>query len=496
MLFNSYEFIFFFVPFSVALFFILGKKDHRLAILWLVVGSLYFYGWWEWIYIALIIISIVFNYFIGELLRPRPGTILCTRKAILIFGIIFNLVLLGYFKYSSFFIDNLNDLFSTNFSVEKIILPLAISFFTFQQITYLVDMYRGEIRGQGILKYCLFVTFFPQLIAGPIVHHKEILPQFDKDKTWKFCPEHLAVGLTFFSIGLFKKIILADGISKYANSTFDEVAAGAIPNFMDAWSGALSYTFQLYFDFSGYADMAVGLACMFGIWLPFNFNSPYKAHNIIEFWRRWHMTLSRFFRDYLYIPLGGNRGGHFPKFINISITMLLGGLWHGAAWTFVVWGGMHGVCLIINHLWQNFRKKLGHDLSKCTLYGKWFGRLLTFFVISVLWVIFRAENLSVALTIIKSMFGFNSFSGVFPTGIQHNSDRLIACLVIVWFAPNMQQVMFRYIPESYNMDQDYLKSKLRIEWVPNSYWAIFISLFAIASILNLTRLNEFLYFQF
>jgi D-alanyl-lipoteichoic acid acyltransferase DltB (MBOAT superfamily) len=242
--------------------------------------------------------------------------------------------------------------------------------------------------------------------------------------------------------------------------------------------------------------MAVGLACMFGIWLPFNFNSPYKAYNIIEFWRRWHMTLSRFFRDYLYIPLGGNRGGHFPKFINISITMLLGGLWHGAAWTFVVWGGMHGVCLIINHLWQNFRKKLGHDLSKCTLYGKWFGRLLTFFVISVLWVIFRAENLSVALTIIKSMFGFNSFSGVFSTGIQHNSDRLIACLVIVWFAPNMQQVMFRYIPESYNMDQDYLKSKLRIEWVPNSYWAIFISLFAIASILNLTRLNEFLYFQF
>ena len=327
MLFNSYEFIFCFVPFSVALFFILGKKDHRLAILWLVVGSLYFYGWWEWIYIALIIISIVFNYFIGELLRPRPGTILCTRKAILIFGIIFNLVLLGYFKYSSFFIDNLNDLFSTNFSVEKIILPLAISFFTFQQITYLVDMYRGEIRGQGILKYCLFVTFFPQLIAGPIVRCQRLMPQLVAGALGKLSRETLWSGLCLFSLGLFKKTCLADGMRPLADEVFAAAQDGTILSLAEAWTGATAFGLQIYFDFSAYSEMALGLGLLFGLRLPLNFDSPYKATNIIEFWRRWHITLSEFLRDYLYKPLGGNRSGVTRGIVNIFIVMALGGLW-------------------------------------------------------------------------------------------------------------------------------------------------------------------------
>ncbi len=503
MLFNSYEFIFCFVPFSVALFFILGKKDHRLAILWLVVGSLYFYGWWEWIYIALIIASILFNYCSGELLRPKPNMPHKIRKTILVFGVIFNLVLLAYFKYSNFLIDNLNELLSTNLSVEKIILPLAISFFTFQQITYLVDMYRGEVRGHGFLKYCLFVTFFPQLIAGPIVHHKEILPQFDKEKTWKFCSERFAVGLTFFSIGLFKKIILADGISKYANSTFDQVAAGAVPNFTEAWSGALSYAFQLYFDFSGYADMAIGLACMFGIWLPLNFNSPYKAYNIIEFWRRWHMTLSRFMRDYLYIPMGGGRRGNIHQLRNILLTMLLGGLWHGAGWTFVIWGGLHGLCLVINHLWHNVKKKLGIDLEQRAWWSNWLSRIFTLSIVICLWVVFRAENMGVALTILKSMFGMNyslealsSRAEALSGGIQHNTDRLIACLILVWFAPNTQQFMSRFVPESYNVNHKSNLSKIKLQWAPNIYWALFIGILLVSSILNLTRINEFLYFQF
>jgi len=496
MLFNSYEFIFLFLPLSVTIFFILGKRDHRLAITWLVIASLFFYGWWEWIYISLIVISIIFNYFAGELLRPKPDTPFRIRKAILVFGIIFNLVLLGYFKYSNFFIDNLNEFFFTNFSVEKIILPLAISFFTFQQITYLVDMYRGEVQGQGFLKYCFFVIFFPQLIAGPIVHHKEIFPQYDREKIWKFCPEHLATGLTFFLIGLFKKIILADGVSKYANSTFDQVAAGAIPNFIEAWSGALSYTFQLYFDFSGYADMAVGLACMFGIWLPLNFNSPYKAHNIIEFWRRWHMTLSRFMRDYLYVPLGGSRKGKILQLRNLFLTMLLGGLWHGAGWTFVVWGGLHGLCLAINHLWHNIKQRIGGNPEHKVWWRIWFARLFTFLLISCLWVIFRAENMGVALTILQSMFGINDSSEILSTNIKHNSDRLIACLILVWFAPNTQQFMSRFIPESYDVKLSSNFSRINLQWSPNGYWAVFIAILAVSALLNLTKINEFLYFQF
>ena len=496
MLFNSYEFIFWFLPLTLAFFFLLGRSDHRWAIAWLVVASLFFYGWWERIYIWLILISVLFNYFIGLLLEPKPHQQLSSRKSVLIFGVIFNLVSLGYFKYTNFFADNLNGIFLTTFDPGTIVLPLAISFFTFQQITYLVDMYRGEVRGQGFLKYCLFVTFFPQLIAGPIVHHKEILPQFERKKTWKFCPEHLAIGVTYFSVGLFKKVVLADGISKYANSTFEEVAAGAIPNCIEAWSGALSYTFQLYFDFSGYADMAIGLACAFGIWLPLNFNSPYKAQNIIEFWRRWHMTLSRFMRDYLYISLGGNRGGKVSQLINLLITMLLGGLWHGAAWTFVVWGGMHGLCLVVNHLWRNFRKTLGHDLAQSTLFGRWFARLVTFLILSALWVVFRAENMEVAATILKSMFGINGALNADPTGIQHNTDRLLACIILVWFAPNTQQLMSRFVPESYNVDRESHSSGFQLQWFPNKYWAIFVSLLAISSILNLTRINEFLYFQF
>lgn len=301
---------------------------------------------------------------------------------------------------------NVNYVFYLGFNYTNIILPLAISFFTFQQIAYLVDAYRGEAREYSFLHYSLFVTFFPQLIAGPIVHHKEMLPQFAKNSTYKFHFSNFNIGLTIFIIGLFKKVVLADSIAIYSTPVFASADAGNNITFFEAWGGAIAYSLQLYFDFSGYADMAIGLAKMFGINLPLNFNSPYKSVNIIEFWRRWHMTLSRFLKDYLYISLGGNRKG--SKNLNLLLTMLLGGLWHGASYNFVIWGGLHGIFLIVNHGWQQFRHKvLNHDLKKSSKAGTLFSIGFTFLSVTVAWVFFRAESLQGALLIIEGMAGVN-----------------------------------------------------------------------------------------
>ena len=333
MLFNSHIFIFFFLPITLLVFHQIGRRGkHRLAISWLVAASFFFYGWWNPPYLGLILISILFNYVLGVSLSRIP------RKTLLIVGISGNLALLGYFKYANFFTDTLNALTDANIALQQIVLPIAISFFTFQQITYLVDAYRGETQEYNFLHYCLFVTFFPQLIAGPIVHHKEMLPQFAEKSLYKIKADNLAVGVTIFIIGLFKKVILADGIAVYATPMFDAAEWYDSLTFFEAWCGALAYSLQLYCDFSGYSDMAIGIARMFGVKLPINFYCPYKAHNIIEFWRRRHITLSRFLRDYLYFPIGGNRRGVSRRYVNVMITMLLGGLWHGAGWTFVVWG--------------------------------------------------------------------------------------------------------------------------------------------------------------
>jgi alginate O-acetyltransferase complex protein AlgI len=357
VLFHSYFFMFFFVPITVGVFFWLGGREYRrLAVAWLVGASLFFYGWWDPHYLALIVGSILFNYAIGRIfwLRTTSDRDLLFR-GVLALGIAANLVALGYFKYFEFLVENLGRLTGSDFHIEEIVLPLAISFFTFQQIAYLVDAWKGEVRENSFLNYCLFVTFFPQLIAGPIVHHTEMLPQFFRRKIFTVRYEHLAVGLAIFFAGLFKKVVLADGVSVYSDPVFAAAEAGIALSFLEAWGGSLAYTFQIYFDFSGYSDMAIGLARMLGIRLPLNFNAPYKAVNIIEFWRRWHMTLSRFLRDYLYFPLGGNRKGPALKNLNLVVTMLLGGLWHGADWNFVLWGAMHGCYLILNHSWRAIR---------------------------------------------------------------------------------------------------------------------------------------------
>ena len=410
MLFNSFEFIFIFLPVVLVVFYRLvhaGKQGP--ALYWLVLASLFFYGWWKPAYLYLITGSVLFNYWIGSLLTsPKLSSGL--RRPVLYFGVAINLASIAYYKYANFFVDNVNGVFGSNYHLDTILLPLAISFFTFQQVAYLVDAYRGETEEHNFRNYALFVTFFPQLIAGPIVHHKEMLPQFMEDDANRFSSSNLVIGLTIFAIGLFKKVVIADGVAPYSDSVFALANSGDTVYFLEAWTGAIAYTLQLYFDFSGYSDMAIGIARMFGIKLPVNFNSPYKSVNIIDFWRRWHITLSRFLRDYLYFPLGGNRKGPTRRHVNLMTTMLLGGLWHGAGWTFIIWGGLHGIYLVINHGWRSFRQRLGHDLSKSSLIGTFMARTITLLAVVVAWVYFRAESLESAHHILAGMAGLNGMS--------------------------------------------------------------------------------------
>ncbi len=414
MLFNSVEFIFIFLPLTLSFYFIIGANfKHKFAIAWLVSCSFVFYGWWNPIYLFLLIGSICLNYYTGMTLIKIKNY----RKVLLIVGISANLLILGYFKYVIFFIGNINQLFGSNYHLEKIILPLAISFFTFQQITFLVDAYKNESHEYNFLQYTLFVSFFPQLIAGPIVHHKEMMPQFNNSILYKINLDNLSAGVVIFLIGLFKKVVLADGVSVYANPVFEAAECGIDITFFEAWTATLAYTFQLYFDFSGYSDMAIGIARMFNILLPINFYSPYKALSIIDFWRRWHITLSRFLKDYIYIPLGGNRNGKFKCYLNILITMTLGGLWHGAGWTFIMWGMLHGLYLCINHFWNDLAKKLSFNKDNNGVWS-FCSIIVTFITVSLTWVIFRSESTMGALNIYKGIIGLNGI--ILPEQLINN----------------------------------------------------------------------------
>jgi len=393
ILFNSYEFIFIFLPITFLIYFYLNSKKLTEASKgFLVFSSLFFYSWWNIIYLPLILISMLFNYSLGNSLsKYKDNKKTFSKKTILTFGIISNLSLLGYFKYSDFFIENVNFLIDGQIPTLDLALPLAISFFTFQQIAYLVDSYKSETHEYDFLNYAIFVTFFPQLIAGPIVHHKEMMPQFaqlrNKIKNYK----NIVLGIFVFSIGLFKKVVIADTFAVWANNGFDVAQTLSL---FEAWATSLSYTFQLYFDFSGYTDMAVGAALLFNIKLPINFNSPYKALDIQDFWRRWHMTLSRFLRDYIYIPLGGNKKGKLRTYNNLIATFILGGLWHGAGWTFIFWGFLHGFALMIHRLWNSIGFKLPTVIA-------WF---ITFNFVNITWVFFRAKEWEDATKVLTSMF--------------------------------------------------------------------------------------------
>lgn len=394
MLFSSYEFIFAFLPVTLLVYFWLNGR--RLVVagkFWLVLSSLFFYGWWNPVYVPLILLSMGVNFVLGRelgLRRMRDGA--ASSPGLLSLGVGLNLALLAYFKYADFFVANANALFGGDFPLPGVVLPLAISFFTFQQIAYLVDCHREGGREYDPLGYALFVCFFPQLIAGPIVHHREMMPQFASPMSLAPRYRNIALGLFIFSAGLFKKVVVADSFSPWVGAGFESTAP---LNFFEAWVTSLAYTFQIYFDFSGYTDMAIGCALLFNIHLPINFNSPYKATDIRDFWRRWHMTLSRFLRDYVYVPLGGNRDGRWRTLTNLFATFLLGGLWHGASWMFVIWGALHGLAMAVHRLWSEAGGRM----------PAWLAWLLTFNFVNVTWVFFRAHDLDAALNVLRGMAG-------------------------------------------------------------------------------------------
>jgi D-alanyl-lipoteichoic acid acyltransferase DltB (MBOAT superfamily) len=499
MLFNSYVFIFLFLPIALAGFFLLGRSGRRgPALTWLFAASLVFYAWWNPADLPFLLSSILLNYATARALRRLPHG--RGRRALYFAGVAGNLIFLGYCKYAGFVAGNLNALFGASWPVPHRSLPLAVSFFTFQQIVFLADAYGVRRVRTDLLRYATGVAFFPHLLAGPIVKYSQLMPQLSRRRILRPQPAAIAAGVTVFTIGLFKKVILADGVGQFVTLPFAAVASGHDLTLVEAWAAALCYACQIYFDFSGYSDMAIGLALLVGIRLPVNFDSPYKAGSIIDFWRRWHMTLSAFLRDYLYIPLGGGRAGTARRYLNLMITMLLGGLWHGAAWTFVVWGGLHGVYLLVNHAWRAWR---GRDRSgvDAAVVPRLAARLLTFAAVVAAWVFFRADSLESAIRIQQSMAGGHGvalprawiapiashFNGVVPAWIHAGGMAtlggpieiawLAATLAIVWTLPNTQEIMAR-------------------RWTPSPAWALATAALAFVAILGLTSAFAFIYFNF
>jgi len=403
MLFNSYEFILCFLPLTwIGWRLCLRLGGLKTGIGWLALASMGFYAWWDWRFLPLLVGSMLVNFLIGRRLSVSNGL---AGRGLLTAGLLWNLGLLGYFKYWNFFATNLNLMTGSGFQLEKIILPLGISFFTFQKIAFLVDAYKGRVRDVKLLDFSLFVMFFPQLIAGPIVHHDEFIPQLKQQGLVQLDARRLALGLSVFAAGLFQKSVVADTLAPIADSVFGLVARGTHLRVVEAWTGLVAYTLQLFYDFSGYSHMAIGLALLFGLRLPINFLAPYTSRSMIEFWRRWHVTLSSFLRDYVYIPLGGNRRRHLA---NLLITMLLGGLWHGAGWTFILWGAWHGLALLINHLWRNWRGPRELELpGRDRLGWAW---ALTLVVVGFGWVLFRAKDLSTAWLLFQSLVGWHGVS--------------------------------------------------------------------------------------
>lgn len=521
MLFNSFSFLLLFLPVTAIVFFALAKRSHQLAAGWLGLASLFFYGWWDYRYLPLLLGSIAFNYWagwrIGHMDRNHPNDH-SKAKPWLIFAVVTNLALLAYFKYADFYISSVNYLTGSKLDALHIILPIGISFFTFTQIAFLVDTYQGKVKEYRFVHYLLFVTYFPHLIAGPVLHHKEMMPQFGNAATYQWSPKNMAVGLSIFAMGLAKKVLIADSLAPHASFFFDKTDT---PSLLIAWGGVLAYTFQLYFDFSGYSDMAIGLSRMFGIKLPLNFNSPYKSVNIIEFWRRWHMTLSRFLRDYLYIALGGNKKGSVRRYCNLFITMVLGGLWHGAGWNFVIWGTLHGVYLMLNHAWAGIASAL--RLPRNSLVWKLFSIALTFAAVCIAWVFFRASDFNRASSIIQGMFnvygiglpetigshlgglkivlekmGITFYLGGGTRFVQTYTWVLIAA-GIAFLLPNTQQIMDKFDPAlDYQSDKDSAPAFIQryMSWTPGWKWAVWVGMILVASLLLINRPAEFLYFQF
>lgn len=501
------------MPLTLLGFFLLGRVSKALGSAWLALASLVFYGWWDTQYIPLLLASICVNYWIGGAIARRAAT--PQGRRLLIVGVAANLLLLAYYKYANFFVSSAGALLSADWPALAIVLPIGISFFTFTQIAFLADAYAGKVTEYRFSYYVLFVTYFPHLIAGPVLHHKEMMPQFDAEQNYRPQLSNLSIGLTIFTIGLAKKVLIADSLAAYASPFFNQPD---MPGIFVAWGGALAYTFQLYFDFSGYSDMAIGLSRMFGVQLPLNFNSPYKARNIAEFWRRWHMTLSRFLRDYLYIPLGGNRHGPWRRHFNLMVTMVLGGLWHGAGWNFVIWGALHGSYLVVNHAWSGFAGQARVHLWRWG--SQLFGPALTFICVIFAWVYFRAADLATANQIILGMVGANG--AAIPDAVMAGLGPLrgslqllgvttflggggtfvamwawvVASAALAFCFPNTQEIV-RHVESELISPSPGKKIKLQaLTWRPSRWHALVMGLMLALGILSLSRPTEFLYFQF
>lgn len=508
MLFHTPVFLFVFLPMALLGWLVVMRWEKpSAATAYLGVVSLAFYGWWSAPHLGLLLVSICVNYALGLYMVRRRGRPEAQR--VLVLGIVANLLLLAGFKYAGMLCGTYTWLTGVMVKVPEFELPLGISFFTFLQIAYLVDLARDDAPAPGFSPYLLFVTFFPHLIAGPLVHHSELIPQFNlksREVPWA----GLASGFTIFVIGLFKKLVLSQQVGVWSDAMFNGAAAGIVPSLIDSWIGVLSFALLIYFDFSAYSDMAIGLARMFNIRLPENFNSPYKSASIIDFWRLWHITLSRFLRDYLYVPLGGRREGTPRHYLNLMTVMLLAGLWHGASWQFVVWGGMHGFYLWLNHLWRDCSpRRLPHVL----------GVSLTFLAVLIAWVPFRATSWDSCMAIYHSMLGFNGvvlpahYQALIPAAISGALDQrgvifgalsvygggmqllqLGGLLCIVWFFPNTQQFMSTYQPCLYLTPMQ----PSRLQWHPTLVAGVVAG--AVGAYLMLLAIQgkagEFIYFQF
>ena len=542
MLFNSPEFLLGLLPISLCGFFSLGQLGfHQAAILWLTIVSLFFYGWWNVAYVPLLLCSILFNFFIGEKLRVGGSRYWLTA------GVSGNVILLGYYKYSGFLTEVISDAAGLNWAVPHVILPLAISFFTFQQIAYLVDCRAGLVKKSSLLNYAAFITFFPHLIAGPITHHKEIIPQFQSMRIFKPQPLAIVLGATIFLVGLFKKVAIADSIAQFANPVFDAAVNNQALTAIDAWIGAFAYTLQLYFDFSGYSDMAIGAGLLFGIRLPQNFSSPLKAANIVEFWQRWHMTLTRFITSYIFNPIvlswsrwralrklplvqpGRTTPGAFVSLLLVPVilSMSISGIWHGAGYQFVLWGVLHGIYIVTYHFWRELKMRIWPGGYANFRFGRPLGIALTLTCVALSMVLFRSVSATAAMHMFSCMFGANGI--VVPQGVAdlpvigalvHALDLKVGkqmflyssplmligpLLVLVLVAPNIYELMEDYdtalMTKSAKAHVDIKRWRLSlpdIRWRPSFGYSVFVGILAFVTLTKMVSNapSEFIYFRF
>jgi D-alanyl-lipoteichoic acid acyltransferase DltB (MBOAT superfamily) len=503
MLFNSHVFILCFLPLTLLAFFTVRRAHsaHGARVVALT-ASLIFYGWWSIPFLLLLVLWTGGNFLAARALEGLRGEADRRGRLLLAAAVAANLCALGYFKYMTFLSGELARFTGIDLAIAAVGLPLAVSFHTFQQIAYLVDVRRGDAAHRSFVDYALFVTYFPQLIAGPIVHHRTLTPQIRSDTFGTYDGRLFAEGLAFFAIGLAKKVMLADPMSALSDPVFSSAASDP-PEFVAAWVALAAFSLGLYFDFSGYSDMAIGLGRMMGVRLPYNFASPYRSSSIIDFWRRWHMTLSAFLRDYLYIPLGGNRKGPARRSVNLMITMLLGGLWHGAGWTFIVWGGLHGIYLLINHAWneRTARVRAQTGRAPAIVLGPIVSSGVTLLAVGFAWVFFASPDFAAALAMLRGLSGVEGGGlGAFLAGFSISPQLTVANSwgaaalavggLIVLFAPNSQEIIDR--PASSSP----LNAATLIRFTPNIASGIMVGVGLALGLIMASDAREFVYFQF